>query len=91
MIFILTLLFVFNVAQSYVLLLAIQKNCNRLILGVVPSIYQNTDWKAHCAQYGFDINHHIGFSRVLRGQLLKLQFILPLIMATVVPSLVLVA
>ena len=35
-------------------------------------------------RYGFDINHHIGFLGVWRGQLLKLKKYMPSIMTTVV-------
>ena len=34
---------------SCLVLLAIHKNWNRSILGVVPSIYRNTGWEFHCA------------------------------------------
>ena len=40
-------------------------------------------------RHGFDINHHIRFLGVSRGQLFKLQKFMPLIMTTVVPSLIL--
>ena len=47
-------------------LLAIHKNCNRSILGVVPSIYRNTVGNLTVLRW-FDINHHIGCLGVSRG------------------------
>ena len=64
---------------TYIVLLPIHKNWNRSILGVMPLIYQN----------GFDINHHIRFLGVPRGQLLNLQAFIPLIMTTALLSSVL--
>ena len=73
-----------------VALLAIHKNRNGLIFGVGALGISEYRWQSHCADNGLDINHHIRFLEVSRGQLLKLQkFMLPII-AIVVPSLILV-
>ena len=54
---------------TILVLLAIDKNWNRMIFGVVPLIYRNT--VSNLIVYGFDINHHIGLLGISR--LLKLQ------------------
>ena len=71
--------------QLILVLLAIHKNWNtcRSILGVVTSEYRQG---FSLCRYGADINHHIGFPRVSRGQLLKVTEFIPLTMTTVVPS-----
>ena len=62
-------------------------NWNRSILWVVRSLYQNSGWQSHCV-YIVSISNTISD---LRGQFLKLQTFIPLMMTTAVPSSVMVA
>ena len=70
----------------FLVLLAIHKNWNQVDFGscALDILYRNAGWEFH--SYGFDINHHIRFLGVSRGQLLNLQNFMPIMNTVVLPS-----